>query len=160
MASLDNEQLRAQKRSGNIKKLESIIKYSAQLNIPSITYFICGLKADTHLTMVQTINYLHSLKTSIGISHYYPVPGLVDWQDKDIFLENTQALCKGSSAYPWNNSLSTKELITAFRLARTSNYIKISNLETEQIEGIKTKLLKDSTMDNGMVELFFNSAIP
>ena len=155
MASMDNEQLRLEKRNGNLKKLESIIQFSEKIDIPSITYFICGLKSDSPLSIVNTINYLHGLKTSIGISHYYPVPGLNVWQNTDLFLENSQNLCKGSSAYPWNSSLSTKELITAFRLARTSNYINISNLETEQIDKLKTKLLKDSTMDNDMVKTYF-----
>ena len=156
MASMDNEQLKLEKRTGNLKKLESIIQYSAQLNIPSITYFICGLKSDSPLSIVNTINYLYSLKTSIGISHYYPVPGLVDWQNKDLFLENPQDLCKGSSAYSWNNSLSTKELITAFRLARTSNFIKFSKADKIQIEKLNINLLKDSTLEKGMVNLFFS----
>ena len=155
MASMDNDQLKSAKRSGDLTKLESILEKSAELNIPAVTYFICGLSGDTANKTVQTINYLHSLNTSIGISHYYPVPGLFDWQNKNIFLENPQALCRGSSAYPWNNSLGTKELITAFRLARTSNYIKTSNIDQKHIDELKVKLLKDSTMNNKMVNTFF-----
>jgi hypothetical protein len=33
-------------------------------------------------------------------------------------------LCAGSSARPWNSSLTTEQMITAFRLARLSNMIK------------------------------------
>ncbi len=156
MASMDNDKLRLEKRTGNLKKLESIILYSSKLEIPSITYFICGLMSDSPLSIVNTINYLHSLKTSIGISLYYPVPGLFDWQNKDIFIEYPQALCRGSSAYPWNKSLSTKELITAFRLARTSNYIKASKADKKQIEKLKIKLLKEEIMDKSMVSSFFS----
>ena len=155
MASLNKEQLKAENRTGNIKKLESIIKYSAKLNIPTITYFICGLKGDTPESIVETLKYLHSLETSIGISHYYPVPGLVDWQNKAVFIENPQALCRGSSAYPWNKSLNTQELITAFRLARTSNYIKTSGIGKKQIDELKVNFLQDSTMDNKMFNAFF-----
>ena len=159
MASMDSEQLKSSKRSGNLTKLESIILYSSKLNIPSITYFICGLNGDTANTIVQTINYLHSLKTSIGISNYYPVPGLDDWLNKDIFLKNPQALCRGSSSYPWNNRLSTKELITAFRLARTSNFIKLSKADKNKIENLNNNLLKDSTMEKGMVLSFFDQLL-
>ncbi len=157
MASMDQEQLKKEKRSGNLNKLESIIEYSDKLNIPAVTYFICGLKGDTSFKTVQTINYLHSLNTTIGISLYYPVPGLVVWQNRDLFLENPPSLCRGSSAWPWNNCLSTKELITAFRLARTSNYIKTSNPDSERIEELKTKLLEDITMDGEMIMMFFKS---
>lgn len=160
MASLDTKQLRLEKRSGNIKKLESIIKHSTKLNIPSITYFICGLKTDTPVSIVQTINYLHNLNTSIGISLYYPVPGLVDWQDKNLFVNNSSSLCRGSSAYPWNKSLNTQELITAFRLARSSNYIKSSKLDNKQIGELKIKLLNDGSMNKGMVDLFLKTTIP
>ena len=155
MASMDNEQLKAENRYGNLNKLEAIIEYSKKLNISVVTYFICGLKGDTPIKIVQTIKYLNHQNTSIGISLYYPVPGLPDWQDKGLFLHKSQSLCRGSSAWPWNNSMSTKELITAFRLARTSNYIKVSKAASRQIEDIKTKLLEDSTMDSEMVELFF-----
>ncbi len=156
MASMDNNQLKEQKRSGNLKKLESILENSAELNIPAITYFICGLSGDTVTTIVNTLIYLHSLKTSIGISHYYPVPGLEDWQNKDIFLENTQALCRGSSAFPWNNSLNTNELITAFRLARTSNFIKYSKADKQKIKKIRNNLFEDFTINKKMVSLFFS----
>ncbi len=156
MASMDNNQLRKEKRSGNLKKLESILEYSKILNIPSVTYFICGLEDDTPVKTVQTLKYLHSQNTSIGISLYYPVPGLSAWQSKKLFINQEPSLCRGSSAYPWNKSLSTQELITAFRLARTSNYIKASNYDKSQIDKLEGELFKDSTMGNKMVNIFFN----
>lgn len=158
MASMDQKQLEGEKREGNLKKLESILEYSKKLEIPVITYFICGLKKDTPVKTVETISYLHGLKTSIGISLYYPVPGLADWQDKELFLEIPSYVCCGSSAYPWNGSLSTKELITAFRLARTSNYIKSCLMDRNIVKNIKVNLLEDETLERSMVELFFNKA--
>ncbi len=155
MASMDSNQLKEAKREGSLQKLEVILKISEQLGLSAITYFICGLKNDTAIKIVETLAYLHSLKTSIGISHYYPVPGLEDWQSRNVFFEKPPFLCCGSSAYPWNKSLDTRELITAFRLARLSNYIK----ENSQDSGIVSKLinnfLEDDTMDNAMVKLFF-----
>lgn len=155
MASMDRQQLEGEQRAGNLKKLESVLEYSEKLNIPVITYFICGLKKDTPRKIVETINYLHGLKTSIGISLYYPVPGLADWQDKDLFQRIPPYLCCGSSAYPWNGSLTSKELITAFRLARTSNYIKSCPENRNIVRNIKMNLLKDETLERPMVELFF-----
>jgi hypothetical protein len=107
---------------------------------------------------VETISYLHGLKTSIGISLYYPVPGLADWQDKELFLKIPSFMCCGASAYPWNRSLGTKELVTAFRLARASNYIKIHPGDKNNVSNIKKNLLKDETLERSMVELFFNKA--
>jgi len=155
MASMDQQQLEGEKRAGNIEKLESLLKYSEKLDIPVITYFICGLKKDTPLKIVETITYLHSLKTSIGISLYYPVPGLADWQDKELFLKMPPYLCCGSSAYPWNGSLTSKELVTAFRLARTSNYIKSCQGNRNIVQDMEANLLEDETMERSMVELFF-----
>ncbi len=155
LASMDQQQLEREKRTGNIKKLESLLEYSEKLAIPVITYFICGLKKDTPRKMVETISYLHGLKTRIGISLYYPVPGLADWLDKELFLKIPSYLCCGSSAYPWNGSLTSKELITAFRLARTSNYIKNCPGDNTKVREIKINLLKDETLERSMVELFF-----
>ena len=155
MASMDQQQLEEEKREGNLKKLELLLKYSEKLDIPVITYFICGLKKDTPRKIVETIIYLHSLKTSIGISLYYPVPGLADWQDKELFLKIPPYMCCGSSAYPWNNSLTTKELVTAFRLARTSNYIKSCLRDRNIVMDVKKNLLEDETLERSMVELFF-----
>lgn len=156
MASMDQKQLEGEKRAGNLKKLESLLEFSEKLDIPVITYFICGLKNDTPVKTVETISYLHGLKTSIGISLYYPVPGLADWQDKELFLKIPPFVCCGASAYPWNDSLSTKELITAFRLARTSNYIKSHPGDKNNVSNIKKNLLEDETLERSMVELFFD----
>lgn len=156
MASMDQKQLEGEKREGNLKKLEYLLEYSEKLEIPVITYFICGLKNDTPVKTVETISYLHSLKTSIGISLYYPVPGLADWQDKELFLKIPPFMCCGASAYPWNGSLTTKELVTAFRLARTSNYIKSHPGDKNNVSNIKKNLLEDETLERSMVELFFD----
>ena len=155
MASMDQRQLEGEKREGNLEKLESLLEYSEKLEISVITYFICGLKDDTPVKTVETISYLHGLKTSIGISLYYPVPGLVDWQEKELFLKVPSYLSCGSSAYPWNNSLTTKELVTAFRLARTSNYIKNCSGDRNVVRNFKVNLLEDETLESSMVELFF-----
>ncbi len=50
--------------------------------------------------------------------------------------------CNSSSAYPWNQSLSTSTLITAFRLSRYVNLIKQkvkSDLEHKIVKVIQEK---------------------
>jgi hypothetical protein len=48
--------------------------------------------------------------------------------------------CCGSSAYPWNSSLSTGTLVTAFRIARIINCIK-SDTRTAEEEEVITRTL-------------------
>jgi anaerobic magnesium-protoporphyrin IX monomethyl ester cyclase len=155
MATLNQDQLIGEKREGSLIKLESVIEFCNKINIPVICYFICGLKNDTPERIIEIIAYLHRSKTSIGISLYYPVPGLTDWQDRDLFKKLPPRLCCGSSAYPWNNNLNTRELVTAFRLARTSNYINNSADDIMLLKKIRNILLEDKTMVKSMVELFF-----
>ncbi len=93
-------------------------------NIPCIVYFIAGLKDDSFEKTMQTIKFLEKLPCLIGISPFYPVPGIAGFENKKIFEEKSPILTKGSSFYPWNNSLTTKELIEAFKIARKINLSK------------------------------------
>ncbi|MBD3322005.1 MAG: radical SAM protein, partial [Chitinivibrionales bacterium] len=111
-------------RTFNKKHFESIINALNLLKIPSITYFICGLKGDTRESIAETLSYLSILHTLTGISLFYAVPGLPDFTDKTIFGKNLPSLCCGSSAYPWNESLTTQTMVTAFRLSRYINICK------------------------------------
>ena len=95
--------------------------------VPSISYFICGLSEDNPKTVSDTIIYLSGLPTRIGISLFYAVPGLPDFSDKSRFDTLSPKLCAGSSAYPWNGSLPTQTMITAFRLSRLCNHLKQVN---------------------------------
>lgn len=158
MASTGADQLKKENRPGSLEKLEKILHHCSRLDIPSITYFICGLKHDTPEKTVAAISYLHRLETRIGISLYYPVPGLSDWPDKDLFASVPACLCCGSSASAWNNSLDTKQLITAFRLARASNHIKSAGMDTMGLKKLKNDLMQDITMDKKMVGQFFSMA--
>jgi len=134
LGSSDLKTLKEEKRPGNFRKLEEILNHLQKRDIPVSTFLICGLPEDTPSTIIDSLIYLHRLPTDIGISLFYPVPGIPRFEDKEIFSGKPPSLCCGSSAYPWGQSLTTEEMITAFRLARLSNLINKrdkSAVETE-----------------------------
>lgn len=125
LASSDNKIAIAQGRNSDNEKLKKILEYLGKRKISAITYFIAGLDTDSPKKCVESLLYLDSLPSLAGISMFYAVPGLLGFTDLDFFSSPfSPILCRGSSAFPWNGSLSTKELITAFRLSRTSNFFK------------------------------------
>ncbi len=137
LASTEESVLSRESRSHNRLRYEVIVNELAQKGIPVITYFICGFKDDTVESVARTLRYLKGVPTLTGISLFYPVPGLPDFADPSLFDSHSPRLCCGSSAYPWNGSLSTSTLITAFRISRYINLIK-SQFKSEDEE----KLLK------------------
>ena len=54
-------------------------------------------------------------------------------------------LCAGSSAYPWTRALSTKEMVTAFRLSRFINLLKKENKNEMDHNQIK-RCIKESKL--------------
>ncbi len=126
LGSIDPGVLSGVRRDETAKKIETLTSRAAARGVGSVTYFICGLPGDTRQTVADNLLYLASLETRIGISLFYPTPGIEGFQDKTVFLEASPALCCSSSAYPWTDTLSTKSLITAFRLARLINLLKDS----------------------------------
>ncbi|MBW1864986.1 MAG: radical SAM protein, partial [Deltaproteobacteria bacterium] len=122
MASLSPSILKDSHRQGNPEHLQEILRYLSRKKIPSITYFICGLKQDTTDSVLENIRFLSRQTTRIGISLFYPVPGLPGFKDTQPFFESDSHLCTGSAAFPWSESLTTAQMITAFRLARFVNF--------------------------------------
>jgi hypothetical protein len=109
----------------------------------------------------------------VGISMFYGIPNIPDFTDMALFDNLAPCLCNGSSAYPWNKTLSTTELITAFRLSRYINLIKSDKkkaLEVQLIERVKreeklftfvkekkeVKIIEVPEYDKEMVSMFFN----
>ncbi|HAK47360.1 MAG TPA: hypothetical protein DCO79_15755 [Spirochaeta sp.] len=123
MASSSQSLLSKENRPSNSDKLDCAITAAAEQGINSTTYFICGLEDDNLSSTLDNILRLHELPTLTGISMFYPVPGLPGFPRK-MMSSLTPRLCAGSSARPWNESLSTAQLITAFRLSRLSNLLK------------------------------------
>jgi len=174
LASIDATILKKEHRSIELSHYQSIIRSIAKYKIPSITYFICGFKDDTKESVVNTLSFLYSQPTAIGISLYYAIPGIGNFENPATFDALPPYLCNGSSAYPWNGSLSTSTMITAFRLSRLCNLMKQNNhssLEKEILALIQAErklytfiktpkgcvITPVENSDNELVEMFFQS---
>ena len=135
LASLAQEILAKQSRFLDLERYEKTIDFLASKRVPSVTYFICGLKKDTLDSTASNLAYLYNKQTVTGISMFYAVPGLPGFTNLSIFDHSPSFLCLGSVAYPWNDSLSTETMITAFRLSRYSNLTK-NSIKTDQENGL------------------------
>jgi anaerobic magnesium-protoporphyrin IX monomethyl ester cyclase len=137
LASIDPAILETEKRPLFLEHYKEIVATIATRNIPCITYFICGFKNDTKKSIARTLAFLANQPVNIGISLFYPVPGIHGFENLKIFDELPLYCCNSSSAYPWNGSLSTSTLITAFRLSR------FVNLQKQKVKSeIETKIVK------------------
>lgn len=145
LGSIDTDILRSKNRTCSLEQYEAILDLIDRHHLSSITYFICGFKEDTVESIAQSLRYLAVRKTIIGISPFYAVPGIDGCTDPLLFDTGSSSRCLGAACYPWNNSLSTKTLVTAFRMARYINLVKDSNrtgIETQLIDKIDdTQLL-------------------
>ena len=91
---------------------------------------------------MDALIYLGRQPTRTGISLFYPVPGLEGLPSPDFFGQTSPRLCAGSAAWPWAGSLSTEEMITAFRLSRLANLLKDPRGYGELIDAVgKTRRL-------------------
>jgi radical SAM superfamily enzyme YgiQ (UPF0313 family) len=99
-------------------------KAIAARGIPLVSYFIAGLAGDTPETVIRNLAFLAAAPTRVGISLFYPVPGIAGFDPPPPLLRLYPGLARGSLAWPWTGSLSTGRLVTAFRLARLVNLMK------------------------------------
>ncbi len=148
MASSDSVMLDSQNRPSTPGRLKEIAEVLQARDILSTVYFICGMKNETIDSTALNLLALHDMPALTGISMFYPVPGLPGFENPETFSKHKPFLCAGSSAWPWNGSLSTAGLITAFRLARLSNMIKtltaqIPGTRKEKISGQDRLLVKE-----------------
>ncbi len=128
LGSMDESILKRENRSAALAHLGDMTHAVHGLGLPSIVYFICGLEGDGPALTCETLLFLHRLPALTGISPYYAVPGIRGFEERGIFQGIPPRLCAGSSAWPWNGTMSTQELITAFRLARLVNFCKKKSL--------------------------------
>ncbi len=124
LMSADQRLLDGENRQTDLGAYEYIVNKLKKNDIPVITYFICGLRDDSPDRVVDTLVYLAGVPTRVGISLFYPVPGIPGFQERGIFKSTESCLWAGASAYPWNGSLDTRQMVTAFRLARFVNLVK------------------------------------
>lgn len=157
LGSLESETLPDLNRPGSAGKLEHIVKIVKQSGIIPAVFFICGLPSDTPGKIVKTLLFLNRLRVKTGISLFYPVPGLPPLEteaDIDRFASFHPQQTAGSSAFPWNGSLTVSELITAFRLARFNNLlISDNNKEAAEIamRWCREETLYSQRKENGIL---------
>lgn len=142
LAQINPRLLQQEKRTFHREQYENLLRLAASRKIGTITYFIAGLPGDNGENLINNLLYLSGLPTNIGISLFYPVPGLPGFTDKTIFLRHSPRLTAGSSAWPWGSSLSTREMVTAFRLSRMINFLKRSPREPRE-EDMRRQLLEN-----------------
>lgn len=164
--------LARERRDNRFARYAEVIRIIRRFNLLCITYFICGFAQETAETVVSNIAFLAGQPTLLGISLFYPVPGIPDYEDPTIFDGIPPYVCAGSAAYPWNRSLSTAEMVTAFRLSRLVNLLKSENrtdddntliakimadkrLYTRIREGKALRIIPVSNADAGIINLFF-----
>ncbi len=175
ISSIDAAILDREERKAELPKYIALVQRLADLNIPCITYFICGFAGDSVETVVSNMVFLAGLPTRIGISLFYPVPGIPDFEDRQGFDNIEPLLCAGSSAYPWNRSMTISQMITAFRLCRFINLFK-SERRTEADNRLLMRIINEKTLyttvrtsresmeiavpnvDKDMIDLFFKRA--
>ena len=123
--------LQQQKRSADLDHLREMLQVIDELQVRSILYMIVGLCGDTPVSAAAALLTVLGLPADIGISPYYALPGLPGFREV-----GSPLLSKGSSLFPWTGSLTTAELMTAFRLARLVQLIKHPDTDRELLEGI------------------------
>ncbi|MBN2652963.1 MAG: radical SAM protein [Spirochaetales bacterium] len=158
LGTLSRAQLESQQRQGSLARFEAVVaSILAKKQVPIYVYFICGLEGDTMENIVDTIVYLRGMPVVVGISLFYAVPNLPGFEEMRRFAGKSSHICSGAAAYPWNGSLDSLQMITAFRLARLVNLMKAagrSALEEELLETILTQR-KLFTLEKGS-----NAVIP
>ncbi|MCL2792843.1 MAG: hypothetical protein FWD87_07105 [Spirochaetaceae bacterium] len=158
LTSSDKDVTESQKREYDLGKLKKILFLLEAKKVPAVTYFLAGLDSDSPEKTVDSLLFLAKTPGISGISMFYAVPGLLGFNTNQ-FLDNiVPVLCRGSSAFPWNNTLSTKQLITAFRISRTINFLKKGDdLSGSNDQALRKRILQQKklftlTADNSIVE--------
>ncbi len=131
VGSFTPEVLHQQHRSADLVHLREILETIDKLQVRSILYLIVGLRGDTPASAAAALLAVLGLPADIGISPYYALPGLPGFMESGMPL-----LSKGSSLFPWTGSLTTAELLTAFRLARLVQLMKHPDADRELLDNI------------------------
>jgi anaerobic magnesium-protoporphyrin IX monomethyl ester cyclase len=129
-----------EQRTGNTTHFDRLLTITKNAGVPVISYLICGLPGDTKESVAANLRFLQQRPTAIGMSMFYPVPGLPGFEDRSLFDAHPPQRCAGSSAWPWCGSVDTDTLVTAFRLARFINLCKAPNVTEEEQELITLTL--------------------
>ena len=142
LGSVDPQVLAGAHRTATGAKVAALTSQAAERGVNSVTYFICGLPGDSRQTVTDNLLFLASLDSKIGISLFYPTPGIKGFEDTAGFLDTSPVICCSSSAFPWTRTLPTESLVTAFRLARLINLMKEPAMRSTH-RGLLQKILAE-----------------
>lgn len=141
IATTDTGQLERQGRSGRLNRYLQLLDCADGLGMEAVTYFIAGLPGEKPETAVQNLRFLQHLPTEVGISLFYPVPGIGGFENSAAFREIPFQRALGSAAWSWGGGYTTAQLLTAFRLARLTNLMKKHLRRDREIAGDERGLL-------------------
>jgi radical SAM superfamily enzyme YgiQ (UPF0313 family) len=119
-------------RDLDAERFDTLLSITTRRGIPVISYIICGFPEDTKTSIAGNLLFLMERRTIIGVSLFYPVPGIAGFVDRTLFDKTSPQRCTGSAAYPWGGSCDTATLLTAFRLARFINLTKAKTHSGEE----------------------------
>ncbi|TAL39952.1 MAG: radical SAM protein [Spirochaetes bacterium] len=88
--------------------------------IPVVAYLIAGLPGEGAESVREGIEFLNGLRVLVGISPFYPVPGIAGYEDPRAFDGIPPRRCTGMSFFPWHD-IGTAAMVGLFRLARRAN---------------------------------------
>ncbi len=110
-------------RTSMPERFEEVVFAARECGIPVTAYIIAGLKGEPAESVRECLRYLSSLPVLVGISPFYPVPGIKDYQERRFFDNIPPRLCAGAAFHSWHDC-STDELVSLFREARFLNLSK------------------------------------
>ncbi len=138
---------RSQKRDVDISKLKLLAIELDKKNIDAIVYFISGFKGEKREDAIKNLVFLARLGKiiRIGLSPFYPIPGIWGLEDKNLFKDKSPLLCCGTSMWPWNGSLLTEDMVTLFRLVRIVNSTKKIQMD-DVIKDVVNRCIKEKKL--------------
>jgi radical SAM superfamily enzyme YgiQ (UPF0313 family) len=142
LGSVNKDSLHTLSRASSLNHYDELLTLFNQHSIQVITYFIAGIEGECREDIAENLLFLFQRPTLSGISMFYPVPGLPGFTNLSMFESGKSILCCGSSAYPWNKSVETVTIVTAFRLSRLLNLIKSTDHSSIERKLIETSLTK------------------
>ncbi len=135
------ESSKTMRRPIHLEHLQELCRYLTQSAVPAVVYAIIAHPGDTRDHALETMRFLASLGVTAGISPFYAVPGLKGFTDAALFLYKDTCLCAGSSLYPWANTLTTKEMVSLFRLSRLLN-LAVHQRRTPEEDHLFSEILR------------------
>ena len=120
LVSVDASTLSDPERRYTLDEFEEIARASTALGIKVTAYLISGLPGEGYYSIEAGIDFLSRLPVLIGISTFYPVPGIHGFTDKTLFDDISPSLCRSTSFYGWSDC-TTEQLVSLFLKARSIN---------------------------------------